>query len=129
MGVYIMEVAVQVLEKMESILDELVKNAEGLKDISLIGFSEQAVMPLQRKQELLVEQLKGLEAAFEESEKEGQELMLAQIGDRITKKLRYFQHLNAVFIENISDRNVLENIAKTDANDFKIQKRQRREEK
>lgn len=108
-----METAVQVLEKMESIMDELVTNAEGLKDISLEGFSEQAVAPLQQKQELLVQQLKGLEAAFEESEKEGQEQLLAKIGDRIGRKLRYFQHLNAVFIENISEGNFMEDVAKS----------------
>ena len=103
-----METAVQVLEKMERVLDELVKNAEGLKDISLEGFSEVAVAPLQQKQELLVQQLKGLEAAFEEADKEGQEDVMVKIGDRIAKKLRYFQHLNAVFIENISEGNIME---------------------
>ncbi|QLH37392.1 MAG: hypothetical protein HWD61_15640 [Parachlamydiaceae bacterium] len=105
-----MDTAVGVLEKMEGILDELVKNAEGLKDISLEGFSEPAISPLQQKQELLVQQLKGLEAAFEGSEKEGQEPELAKISDRISRKLRYFQHLNAVFIENITEGNTLENI-------------------
>lgn len=107
-----MEAAVEVLEKMEGILDELVKNAEGLKDISLEGFSEPAVVPLQQKQELLVEQLKGLEAAFTEAEKEGQEEQMAKISDRISKKLRYFQHLNAVFIENISEGNLMERTLK-----------------
>jgi hypothetical protein len=107
-----METAVQVMEKMEIIMDELVTNAEGLKDISLEGFSEQAVVPLQKRQELLVEQLKGLEAAFTDSEKEGQEQLMAKIGDRIAKKLRYFQHLNAVFIENISEGNFLEDVSK-----------------
>ncbi len=103
-----METAIQALEKMEAILDELVRNAEALKDISLEGFSEQAIMPLQQKQESLVEQLKGFEAAFEEGNKEGQEEILAKIGDRLAKKLRYFQHLNAVFIENISEGNFME---------------------
>lgn len=124
-----MEAAVQVLEKMEGVLDELVKNAEGLKDISLEGFSEEAVTPLQKKQELLVEQLKGLEAAFEDSEKDGQEKLMAQVGDRITKKLRYFQHLNAVFIENISQGNFMENYWESKATiaDIGLPKRKRKE--
>ena len=108
-----METAVQVLEKMEGLLDELIANAEGLKDISLEGFSEEAITPLQKKQELLVEQLNGLEASFESSEKEGQEEFLAKIGDRIAKKLRYFQHLNAVFIENITEGNLMEDFWKS----------------
>ena len=123
-----MEIAVQVLEKMESVLDDLVKNAEGLKDISLEGFSEEAVSPLQEKQELLVQQLKGLEAAFEEAEKEGQEQLLAKVGDRITKKLRYFQHLNAVFIENITEGNFMEDLWKKNPADIGLPKRRRREE-
>lgn len=109
-----METAVQVLEKMESVLDQLISNAEGLKDISLEGFSEAAITPLQQRQELLVEQLNGLEASFESSEKEGQDELLAKIGDRIAKKLRYFQHLNAVFIENISEGNIMEDYLNSD---------------
>lgn len=126
-----MAVAVEVLEKMEQILDNLVANAEALKDISMEGFSEQAIVPLQQKQELLVEQLKGLEAAFTESEKEGQEEILAKIGDRITKKLRYFQHLNAVFVENISEGNFLEDYSKpakvSDVADTGLPKRRKEE--
>ncbi|BBI18272.1 hypothetical protein DB41_EY00210 [Neochlamydia sp. TUME1] len=109
-----METAVQVLEKMENVLDQLVSNAEGLKDLSMEEFSEEAVTPLQQKQELLVEQLNGLEGSFEASEKEGQEEVLAKIGDRIAKKLRYFQHLNAVFVENITEGNFMEDYAKSD---------------
>lgn len=109
-----METAVQVLEKMESVLDQLISNAEGLKDISLEGFSEAAITPLQQRQELLVEQLNGLEASFESSEKEGEDELLAKIGDRIAKKLRYFQHLNAVFIENISEGNIMEDYLNSD---------------
>lgn len=101
-----MDTAVQVLEKMEGVLDELVRTAEGLKDLSFERFSEKAVVPLQQKQELLVQQLKEFEKAFESSNKEGLEGPLAKIGDRISKKLRYFQHLNAVFIGNISQGNV-----------------------
>ncbi|MBN9377187.1 MAG: hypothetical protein BGO14_04600 [Chlamydiales bacterium 38-26] len=108
-----MDSAIQVLERMESVLDQLISNAEALKDISMEGFSEQAITPLQQKQELLVEQLNGLEANFEGSEKEGQEEILAKIGDRIAKKLRYFQHLNAVFIENINEGNFMEDYWKS----------------
>lgn len=123
-----METAVQVLENMEGVLDELIKNAEGLKDISLEGFSEQAVTPLQQKQELLVQKLKGLEATFEESEKEGQEELLAKVGDRIAKKLRYFQHLNAVFIENISEGNFIEDFWKSKSTmDVGLPKRRKEE--
>lgn len=123
-----METAVQVLEKMENILNDLVKNAEGLKDISLEGFSEQAVAPLQQKQELLVQQLKDLESAFEAASKDGQEGALAKIGDRISKKLRYFQHLNAVFIGNISQGNVMQDFWKSKVTvDEMISPRKRRE--
>lgn len=103
-----MEKAIHVLAKMEGILDHLIENAEKLKDISLGNFSEEAVAPYQAKQEILVEQLNGLEKGFEESDKEGQENQLAEIGDRIAKKLRYFQHLNAVFIENITEGNYMQ---------------------
>lgn len=122
-----METAVQVLEKMEGALDELIRNAEKLKDISLGEFSEQAVTPLQQKQEILVQQLKGLETAFESAEKEGHEKMLAKIGDRIAKKLRYFQHLNAVFIENVGQGNFMEDFWKSEAtiNDIGLPKRRK----
>lgn len=107
-----MEKASKVLEKMESILDQLIANAEKLKDISLGNFSEEAVTPLQEKQEVLAEQLNALEKSFEESEKEGQETELADVGDRLAKKLRYFQHLNAVFIENITEGNFMQDFLK-----------------
>lgn len=107
-----MEKAIQVLEKMEAILDQLILNAEKLKDISLGEFSEEAVTPLQERQEVLVAELNGLESSFEESEKEGQEIKLAEVGDRIAKKLRYFQHLNAVFIENITEGNFMQDFLK-----------------
>lgn len=105
-----MESGVQVVTKMEDVLNQLIKNAEKLKDISLEGFSEEAVAPLQEKQELLVEQLNALEATFESSKKDGEEEELAKIGDRLSRKLRYFQHLNAVFIENITDGSPLQRI-------------------
>jgi hypothetical protein len=103
-----METAVQVLKKMENILDELIVNAEKLKNISLNGFSEAAVAPLQQNQELLVQRLNGLEGSFEAADKNGLEAELAKMGDRIAKKLRYFQALNNVFVQNISEGNFLE---------------------
>lgn len=123
-----METAIEILEKMEKILDDLVKNAEALKDISMEGFSEQAVMPLQQKQELLVERLKALESVFSEADKDGQEEILAKVGDRITRKLRYFQHLNAVFVENISEGNILEDYMKSNIADVGLPKRKKADE-
>jgi hypothetical protein len=104
-----MENAVQILEKMESVLDMLISNAEKLKDLSLEdGFNEEAINPLQQRQEVHAVELNELEDKFNNAEKEGLEGEMVIVGDRIAKKLRYFQHLNAVFIENISQGNFLQ---------------------
>lgn len=87
----------------------LISNAEKLKDLSLQdGFNEEAINPLQQRQEVHAVELNELEEKFNNAEKDGLEGEMVIVGDRIAKKLRYFQHLNAVFIENISQGNFLQ---------------------
>lgn len=91
-----------ILEKMESVLDALVENAQALKNISTQVISENELDALQKKQDDLVEQLKSLQIRFQSEGKSAQLDPQAPITQRIMSKLQTFQQLNAAFIENLN---------------------------
>lgn len=90
----------EILVQMENILDQVIKTAERLKDISRSVVSEEELAPLQRSQEELVDRLMKMDEAFKKAYKgKG---AVSPLRAKIEKKLEYFQKLNASFIENLS---------------------------
>lgn len=87
------------LKKMELIVDELITNAERLKEVSQQVITKEELKPLQEKQEELVNNLVALEDALRGAlgEKNGDE----DSRKRIKQKLAQFEKLNETFIENM----------------------------
>lgn len=88
------------LKKMEVILDELIANAERLKEVSQQVISKEELKPLQDKQEELVKNLVTVEDTMRSAlgeNKSGDE----DTKKRIRDKLSQFEKLNATFIENL----------------------------
>lgn len=88
------------LKKMEVILDELIANAERLKEVSQQVISKEELKPLQDKQEELVKNLVTVEdtmrSALGENKSSDEDTK-----KRIRDKLSQFEKLNATFIENL----------------------------
>lgn len=93
--------AKEILLEIEAILENLIHNAERLKEISSQVISMQELEPLQKKQEELVKKLGKLDEAFKKVPA-GSAESYQELTRKIEQKLVQFQKLNAKFIENLS---------------------------
>lgn len=91
----------QKLKHMESLIDQLVSNAEEMKEISKQVISKDELKPLQHNQEDLVRQINDLEHSIKGLMKDVKNVEELPVHKRITQKLQQFSKLNAAFIENV----------------------------
>jgi hypothetical protein len=96
-----MKEAEKILEKMEQILDQIVANAEKMKELSLKSINEKELTPLQHNQDELVLKLQELDAQYKNAAKHQHVEHAEEISKRIESKLNHFQQVNASFIENL----------------------------
>lgn len=92
--------APEILRKMNALLKEILSNAQELEKLSSKVISEKEVIPLQQKQELLINELTKLDANLQ---KEFPQALTKDSKEKqaIHEKLREFQKLNRKFIENL----------------------------
>lgn len=93
----------EILLEMDQILDELIKTAERLRDLSIQVFEEEELVKLQQTQEKMVTKLLSLDEAFQTAYKEHPVKKESPIRAQIDKKIDEFQRLNAAFIENVKE--------------------------
>lgn len=91
----------KILSEMEKILQQLIINAEQLRKLSQQVVSEEQLIPLQRKQEELLKQLKASDSRFIEILEGNTKRYKSQTRVRIGEMLDYFQKLNENFIHNL----------------------------
>lgn len=90
------------LEAMESLLDQLISNAQKLAKKSHPVVSLEELYPLQRKQEELVAKLGNADELLTKALKgKGNEFQV-EARARILQKLKEFQGLNSSFIESLA---------------------------
>lgn len=84
---------------METVLDQLIENAEKLNDLSKRVIAEEELSPLQNRQQELLTTLVSLDDSYHKvrSNKDDQ----SPAHHRIQKKLDIFERLNASFVNNI----------------------------
>lgn len=92
----------EILAEMDAILDQLIKTAERLRDISRQVFEEDELIKLQKLQEEMVTKLIDLDEAFKKAYK-GHSPKNESIRKNIDKKIEHFQKLNNAFIDNIRE--------------------------
>ena len=90
----------EILVRMEEALDHLIDIAENLKDLSQQVVSEAQLAPLQQRQQFFLDQLKQLDVDYQKA-KPIDESQVTEISQRIGGKVKQFQTLNAIFIENL----------------------------
>jgi hypothetical protein len=96
-----MQKAEDILSEMESILDQLVLNAEHLHEVSQKVIAEEELTSLQARQELLMSSLLKLDHDFQDAATHSAQDRKTPLQNRIQKKLDLFEKLNSSFIKNI----------------------------
>lgn len=91
-----------ILTEMETILDQLIKVATKMREVSAKDFAEETISPLQTKQEDLMTKLKDLDKAYIKIRKKTETTEIAHLHKRIEEKLDYFQKLNSAFIDGLA---------------------------
>ena len=93
----------EILIEMDHILDQLIKTAEQLRDLSIQVFEEDELEKLQQAQELMVTKLVDLDDAFKVACKGHPFKKENPIRARIDQKIDEFQNINSNFIENVKE--------------------------
>jgi len=96
-----MDAAEKILEKMEEILNKIIANAETLNEISKMVISEEELTPLQNDQDDLFNQLLELDAEFSKASPDPHPHPLAARREKFDEKLKLFEKLNQIFIDNL----------------------------
>lgn len=95
-----MKNAEEILFEMDTLLDQLIQNAQRLKEISAQTVSEHELEVLQNKQEELITKLLKLDSEF--NKVSNSSIASSPTSKKIEQKLKDFQLINQNFIENIS---------------------------
>lgn len=93
----------KLLNKIDTLLDDLVKNALELEKASFQVISEEEIAPLQSKQEKLVSEIKTVDAELTKSLGKNDLEKDLPARKSIHDKLAKFHELNAHFIDNLSN--------------------------
>ncbi|MBA3722438.1 MAG: hypothetical protein H0W88_08545 [Parachlamydiaceae bacterium] len=93
-----MEALHESINRMNSLLDELVKISRQLRDVSKQVISEEELLPLQKHQEDLLKQIEKIDEVLNQYERE----IEPSIHNQFHKKLAEFQALNQEFISNLT---------------------------
>lgn len=105
------EVPDQIFDDMESTVDRLIDVAEQLKEASIQIISSDMIVPLQKEQDRLLEELAIIEKKFQRKYPENVSNS-TQVRDRIKTKLETFQLLNHEFITNLNNSKEVINFQK-----------------
>lgn len=90
------------LKQIETLLDQLILNAERLKESSLKVISEEELNSLQAQQSELIQQLQVLDEQFHREFSQVKQEVYAKHRASIDKRIEHFQKLNEEFIQNLS---------------------------
>lgn len=91
----------EILAQMDSLLDLLIDNAKSLLGISQRVIAEEELIPLQKRQKELLDQLVAKDETFHRAIGSSNNYQ-SPLRNRINAKLDQFERLNASFIENIT---------------------------
>jgi hypothetical protein len=86
------------LDKLQQVIDDLILNAEKLKELSLQVVAGKEISLLQSKQEALVKQLGELDHQIKNQKIE----IPAEFTKKMENKIKKFQELNASYIQNLT---------------------------
>ena len=96
-----MKSAKEIVSGMETLVEEIVKTAEQLREMSCIKIVEDELNILQERQEYLIERLLELNVQYEDDSKgKGNSSSI----DKIQERLADFERLNQAYIENLQVR-------------------------
>lgn len=89
----------ELLVEIEGLLDQLIGTAELLSEVSAQAFAEEELLPLQEKQEAIIQSLREMDARLHAHFPEERE----RITSRLKEKLTSFQRLNRLFIRHLGE--------------------------
>ena len=121
-----MEKTVELLTKMEGVLDQLITQAQDLIDLSKSSVAPEELANMQKQQEKWVDLLQQYDADLANACEPDTQLDAFPQWNKIQKQLDYFQTLNNTFIQNLSTR---KGIIQFEVNDVKKTRKSLREMK